>query len=120
MFEHRKQPLLPRQAYLMRLAWHAARALSVVVIALGIGVVGYHVIAGMAWIDSFLNAAMILGGMGPVGELQTTAAKAFAGCYALFSGLAFIVVVGLMFAPVVHRFLHRFHLEAGERDPDRE
>jgi hypothetical protein len=120
MFEHRKQPLLPRQAYLLRLAWHAGRALSLVVVALGIGVLGYHGFEGMPWVDAFLNAAMILGGMGPVGELHTIAGKTFAGCYALFSGLAFIVVAAILFAPAVHRFLHRFHLEVEEQDSDRE
>jgi hypothetical protein len=76
---------------------------------------GYRGIEGMSWPDAFVNAAMILSGMGPMGELKTTGGKIFAGCYALFSGLALIVIVGITFTPVVHRALHRFHLEDRER-----
>jgi hypothetical protein len=65
----------------------------------------------MSWVDAFLNASMILGGMGPIGELHTNGGKVFAGCYALYSGLMAIIVVGVMAAPIFHRFLHRFHLE---------
>ncbi len=91
---------------------HGAMALLVIGVALGIGVVGYHWSEGMPWIDALVNAAMILGGMGPVNALRTNGGKVFAACYALFSGLAFIVIMGVMFGPVVHRFLHRFHLES--------
>jgi len=73
--------------------------------------VGYHCLEQLPWIDAFLNAAMILSGMGPVATLQTNAGKLFAGCYALFSGIALITILGIIFAPVVHRFLHKFHLE---------
>jgi hypothetical protein len=79
------------------------------------GMVIYHFVEGLAWPDAFLNAAMLLGGMGPVDRLQTTAGKWLAGAYALFAGLVFIVVVGTMLAPVVHAVLHRFHLETGGR-----
>jgi hypothetical protein len=72
---------------------------------------GYHVFEKLSWLDAFVNAAMILSGMGPLGPLQTAAGKLFAGCYALFSGLAFITTIGVVFAPVFHRFLHKFHLE---------
>jgi hypothetical protein len=89
-----------------------AVALSVLFASLGIGMAGYHFLERMSWLDSFENAAMILSGMGPVSPVQTPAAKVFAGCYALFSGLAFISSVGVVIAPLFHRFLHRFHLEA--------
>ena len=73
--------------------------------------VGYHFLEGMAWIDAFVNASMILSGMGPVGQLETSGGKLFAGLYALYSGLAFILATGIVFAPIVHRMVHRFHLE---------
>jgi hypothetical protein len=111
MFEHRSKPLLPRRQFYARLAWSAAVALLVVAFALGIGMVGYHAFEQMSWVDAFVNAAMILSGMGPVSPLQTDGGKIFAGCYALFSGLAFIASLGIVFAPAVHRFLHKFHLE---------
>ena len=80
--------------------------------ALGLGMAGYHFLENLSWLDAFTNAAMILSGMGPLAPLQTTAGKIFAGCYALFSGLAFLTSVGVVFAPVFHRFLHKFHLES--------
>jgi len=111
MFEHRSKPLLPRRQFYSRMAWCAALALLVVIVALGIGMLGYHGFESLSWLDAFLNAAMILSGMGPVSSLQTDAGKIFAGCYALFSGLAFITSIGVVFAPLFHRFLHKFHLE---------
>ncbi|MBL8675752.1 MAG: hypothetical protein JNL07_12745 [Rhodospirillales bacterium] len=86
--------------------------------ALGIGVLGYHLIAGLPWIDALLNAAMILGGMGPVDQLSTTGGKLFAAGYALFSGLLFVGVCGVIAAPWVHLFLHRFHAELDDADDD--
>ena len=111
MFEHRTKPLLPRKVYYQRLARHAAMGVGVIVVSLGIGMAGYHWLEQLPWIDAFLNAAMILSGMGPVATLQTNAGKLFAGCYALYSGIALITVLGIIFAPVIHRFLHKFHLE---------
>ena len=113
MFEHRKAPLLPRRAYLARLARSASVGFLMVLVSLSIGMTGYHYFEDLPWIDAFANAAMILSGMGPLTTLQTNSGKFFAGCYALFSGLAFIIIIGLVFAPVVHRFLHKFHLESG-------
>jgi hypothetical protein len=112
MYEHRKQPLLSRAKFLRRVGRHGLVALGVLVFGLGIGILGYHWIAHLSWIDSLLNASMILGGMGPVGDpLPTEAAKIFASCYALFSGLAFVGIVSVLIAPFVHRLLHRFHAE---------
>ncbi len=110
-YEHRHEPLLPPAAFFMRVVFHAAIAVGIVFVALLIGIFGYHFIAGLSWIDSLLNASMLLGGMGPVNELHSTAAKLFASFYALFAGVVFLVGVGVLFAPVVHRFLHRFHIE---------
>lgn len=114
MYEHRTKPLLPRHKFFARLSRHVAFALSLIVVALGIGMVGYHVLENMNWIDSFANASMILSGMGPLGELKTSAGKIFAGCYALFSGVAFLTSIGVVFVPIFHRFLHKFHLESAK------
>src|SRR5208337_3299375 len=111
------RPLLPRKEYYRRIVRHAALGFSVIVVSLGIGMTGYHVFEKLPWIDAFLNAAMILSGMGPVATLQTDAGKIFAGCYALFSGLMLITVTGIVLAPVVHRALHKFHLETGRKNP---
>jgi hypothetical protein len=116
VFEHRRKPLLSRAAFAARLARSAALAAALIAVSLGIGVVGYHGFAGLPWIDALLNASMILTGMGPVDPLQTAGAKLFASAYALFSGVAFLTVVAVVLAPVVHRFLHRFHLEVAEKD----
>jgi uncharacterized membrane protein len=116
MFEHRSKPLLPRREFYARLARSAFIGLLVVAFALGIGMLGYRAFESMSWVDAFVNASMILSGMGPVSSLQTNGGKIFAGCYALFSGLAFITCLGIVFAPVIHRFLHKFHLEEAKRD----
>ncbi len=115
VFEHKSQPMAPFGVFLARLLRSAAAAALVVAAALSAGIFGYHFIEGFSWVDSFLNASMILGGMGPVNELHSTDGKLFAGCYALFSGLVFIVIAGILFAPLLHRFLHRFHLEGGKK-----
>jgi len=114
MFEHRSKPLLSRREFYRRMARCAVVALLVIAAALAIGMIGYRVFESMSWLDAFLNAAMILSGMGPVSTLQTDAGKIFAGCYALFSGLAFITSLGIIFAPIFHRFLHKFHLEVAK------
>ena len=93
---------------------HSLGALGLISAALLIGVLGYHFIAGFSWVDALLNAAMILAGMGPVDRLDTSAGKIFASLYALFSGVVFLVIAGVMFAPLFHRFLHYFHLELGD------
>jgi hypothetical protein len=111
MYEHRTHPLLSRAKFVRRVGRHLLLALFLIGVALGMGVLGYHCIGGLSWIDSLLNASMILGGMGPVDPLRSSAAKIFASCYALFSGLAFIGITGVMLAPFAHRLLHRVHLE---------
>jgi hypothetical protein len=116
MFESRTKPLLPRPVYYRRIARNTALGGGVLFIALGIGMVGYHSLENLPWVDAFLNAAMILSGMGPVATIVTTAGKIFAGCYAIFSGIALISILGIIFAPVVHRALHKFHLEDEARD----
>lgn len=111
VYEPKHRPLLPRIEFAKRVVRRFLLAISLVGVALGIGVLGYHVLGQLTWVDSFLNASMILGGMGPVDPLRSDAAKIFAACYALFSGLAFIGIASLLVAPFAHRFLHRFHLE---------
>lgn len=111
MYEHRSQPLLPFDLFMRRVFNHALLGVALLAASLGIGILGYHFIEGLSWIDSILNASMILGGMGPVNELHTVAGKLFASFYALFSGSVFLVVAGIVIAPVAHRFLHRLHLE---------
>jgi hypothetical protein len=87
-------------------------------LALYIGAFGYHKTENMPWLDAFLNASMILSGMGPVDQLHTKAGKIFATCYAIFSGVAFLSIVALFLAPALHRFLHRFHLDVHELEQD--
>lgn len=116
MYEHRRQPLLPRRLFYARVLRSACMAALILLFSLSIGMSGYHFLERMPWLDAFLNSSMILSGMGPVGELKTSAGKFFAGCYALFSGLAFISAIGLVVAPLFHRFIHRFHLESGARN----
>ena len=116
--EHKGDPLLPMPLFLLRLARSVVMGLLVIGGALAVGVVGYRMTGGLSWLDAFYNASMILGGMGPVDSRPAVpdSEKVFASLYALFSGVAFLVIVGVMFAPVYHRFIHRFHLELGEDD----
>jgi len=111
VFEHRSSPLLPRPQFVHRLARSGLFAAVIIVVSLLIGMAGYHWFEHMPWIDAFANAAMILSGMGPLRPLETDGGKIFAGMYALYSGLALIGVAGVIFAPALHRFLHRFHLD---------
>ena len=114
MFEHKSEPLLSRRKFVIRLGRCVAGAALLVLISLAIGMLGYHSIEGLSWIDAFLNATMLLGGMGPVNSPMTFGGKLFAGLYALYCGLIVIVVTGIVLAPVVHRALHRFHLSQGK------
>jgi hypothetical protein len=90
---------------------HGGYVIAGIAVALAIGIGGYHGIVGLSWIDAFLDASMILGGMGPLHEPRTTGGKLFAGFYALFAGLFFIVAAGVLLAPFLHRMIHLFHLE---------
>jgi hypothetical protein len=111
MFEHRRQPLLSPEKFLIRQLIYLIVAIGIIGGSLLIGMLGYHIFENLAWIDALVNAAMILGGMGPVNELHTNAGKLFASFYALYSGIIFLISVGVIMAPLYHRFLHRFHLE---------
>lgn len=111
-YEHRGEPLLPWRLFLLhRVGKTLAAAAAIVAASLVIGILGYRFTEGMDWLDAFLNASMILGGMGPVDTLHTRAGKLFAGFYALYSGLMLVGTAGLLLAPFMHRLLHRFHLE---------
>lgn len=114
-FEHRAQPVIPLHRFFIRLARSGTVALALIAVSLLIGMVGYHALVGLRWIDAFLNAAMLLGGMGPVDTPATFGGKLFAGLYALYCGLAVIIVAGVMLAPVAHRILHRFHMQGREQ-----
>jgi hypothetical protein len=113
VYESRHQPLLPRATFLRRVASHAALAVALLVLSLTAGMLGYQHYEGLSGIDAFLNSAMLLGGMGPVNSPQTAGGKLFAGLYALYSGLVFLVSAALIVTPVLHRVLHRFHIGAG-------
>lgn len=111
MYERKKAHPLHRKEFARRIALHLLAAVAVVAFSLGIGILGYHFLGKLEWLDAVLNASMILGGMGPVDRLTTPEGKLFASFYALFSGLVFIALSGFLLAPFVHRLLHRFHWE---------
>ncbi len=116
MFERKGQRLAPLGVFIRRMVSSFGIALGMIAMALSIGMSGYHWIAGFNWIDSLLEASMILAGMGPVNPLATNAAKVFASLYALFSGLVFIGIMGVILTPAVHRLIHKFHLESNGSD----
>jgi hypothetical protein len=118
MFERRNDDLLSRYAFLMRMGRSFGITLLVVAFSLAFGSAGYHYFENIGWVDSMLNAAMILTGMGPVDQMQTTGGKLFATFYALYSGIAFLTIMAIMLAPVMHRWLHHFHLEYEDEDED--
>ena len=111
MFEKFSEPLASRKVFRQRMYRSGSFAFVVFAIAISIGMSGYHFIADLNWVDSFLNAAMILGGMGLVSDLDSNAAKIFAGCYALFSGITFLSSMAIFMSPVVHRILHKLHID---------
>lgn len=111
MYEHRHEPLLPHREYVRRVVRNLLTGILIIVGSLGIGVLGYHLTEHMPWLDALVSASMILFGEGPTQELQTVAGKWFAAFYAMFSGVMFITIVGVIFVPVLHRFMHKFHLE---------
>ena len=111
-YERRSDPLLPMRQFAARLLRHVVAGSAIIAVALAIGIAGYHWIAGLEWIDALLNASMILGGMGPVDRLKDEAApKVFASLYALFSGLVLVGASGIVLAPLLHRILHKLHLD---------
>lgn len=114
MFEQKHQKLVPVAVFMRRMATYILLAILLILGVLSIGVIGYHYLAGLTWVDSLLNASMILGGMGEIDPLTNTAAKIFASVYALFSGLVFIAIMGIFFTPIMHRVLHSFHMENKE------
>lgn len=109
MYEARHQPPLPRSRFLRRLARHGVAASGLIVGSLLLGMSGYAGFEGLGWSDAFLNAAMLLGGMGPVDPPRTEAGKLFAGCFALYAGLVFLVAAAVVLTPVLHRLIHKFH-----------
>lgn len=117
-FEPKHRPLISTEEYARRVARNAAAASVLIFVSLAAGMVGYWWTEKMAWIDAYANAAMILSGMGPLDPPKTWGGKFFAGTYALYSGLAVLVASGIILAPVLHRMLHRFHLDVDEERPE--
>jgi hypothetical protein len=115
MFEHKSAAVISRRRFVRRQLRHTGIATGLVAVSLAVGMTGYMTVGGMSAVDAFLNSAMLLGGMGPVGELPNGAAKMFAGLYALYAGVIFIVAAGVLVAPMAHRILHRLHAEQRSR-----
>lgn len=111
MFEHKSSGLLPRRAFLIRQIRFSSYAFAMLTFSLGAGMLGYHLTEGLGWVDSLLNASMILTGMGPVNQMTSNGAKLFASIYALYSGVAFLTIFAVFMAPTVHRFMHILHLQ---------
>jgi hypothetical protein len=119
VFEHHRKPLLSRKDFFRRQLLYSGFSLIVLIFSIGIGTIGYHFWGELSWIDSFLNASMILTGMGPVDHLMTYKGKFFAAFYALFSGISFLTFVAVLFSPIYHRFLHKLHLDIeGDNESD--
>ncbi len=114
MFENKQQPLIPQPRFVRRLTSAVAISGVIAAAALAIGVLGYHYFGDLQWIDALHNASMILGGMGPVAEMKSDAAKLFSSAYALFCGLVFISVIAVTLVPIMHRILHKFHVDESD------
>src|SRR5581483_11984907 len=114
LYEHRLQPPISRARFLRRMARHGGYVGGLVVLSVLAGTIGYNWLGEQTWIDSFLNACMLLGGMGPIGELHANAGKIFAALFALYSGLVFLIAAAVLFTPVLHRVIHRFHWDADQ------
>jgi hypothetical protein len=115
MFEHYTKPILPPELFLVRVLRYVGFTIFLLGVSLGIGIIGYHYVNELPWLDSLLNASMILTGMGPVDPMKNDAAKWFASFYSIFSGVAFLSTVAVFLSPLVHRFLHRHHLDESKR-----
>ena len=113
--ENRKQRVTPLPHFFIRLLRFAMFAVGLIIFSVGIGTVGYHYYAAISWLDSFHMASMILTGMGPVAEMKSTNAKLFSSFYALYSGIAFLSITAVFFAPIIHRLLHILHVEEDEK-----
>jgi len=111
IFEKKREPLITRNAFIQRVINNALIAAGSLLLSCLIGILGYHFLENLSWIDALLNASMILGGMGPVDKIQTLGGKCFASFYAIFSGVVFLGIFAIIIAPIYHRFLHRFHVE---------
>ena len=116
MFEHKSQPLAPRQVYQQRLIRSGSVGVALISVSLAVGMAGYAFFEHIGIVDSFLNASMILSGMGPLLDPKSVGGKLFAGFYALYSGFAVLAIAGVMFAPIVHRVMHRFHIEEADAE----
>ena len=110
-YEHRSQPLLPWPQFVKRFLTHFGLGMLFIIFSLFMGMAGYHFFDGFDWLESFLNASMILAGMGPVDKLSTVGGKLFGGCYAIYSGIAFLSIVAVIFTPIIHRLAHKLHLQ---------
>lgn len=117
MYEDRRTPPLPPRRFARRMASHLAVAAGLVALSLVVGMWGYEHYEHLPWRDAFLNTAMLLGGMGPVDPLRSNGGKVFAGVFALYAGVVFLVVAGLFLVPVIHRIAHVFHFEGGPGEP---
>ncbi len=117
-FERKHEPLLPKHKFIGRMLRSTLTAALLISGSLLIGIIGYHWLIGLGWIDAILNSSMILTGMGPVNLVETTTGKIFASVYAIFSGVMFITTIGVLLAPIIHRFLHHFHLESSRKESD--
>jgi hypothetical protein len=115
-YERRGDDLAPRSIFIRRMLGALGMALGLILVSLSVGMVGYHFLAGLNFIDSLLEASMILGGMGPVNELHSDGAKIFASIYALYSGLLVLALMGIVLAPVVHRIMHQFHVDEDDME----
>ena len=115
MYEHRTEPLLPWRQFLRRLGRHGEIALTILLVSLALGTLGFHWLAPQGWLDAFLNAAMLLGGMGPVGSFEQPVGKVFAGLFALYAGIMFLGASVVLLAPIVHRILHKLHLDEAKK-----
>ena len=111
MFEHKKSPLAKQEVYYRRLFYSFLLSALLLILSLALGMTGYHFLAHVPWIDSFLNASMILTGMGPVDPMPNSASKIFASLYCIYSGVAFLTAMAVLAAPILHRFMHKFHIE---------
>jgi len=120
MFENLNQPVVSRRVFFWRMLQHTLLALAIAAGSLILGIVGYHYLGQLGWVDSLVNASMLLGGMGPVNVVNTLQGKLFISFYALYAGLVFLILAGVLLAPLLHRFLHHFHLEMEAEDTEQE